>query len=733
MNTQRLRVPTTLLTLSNLRVAPVALGHIRGKGDPTINNQAMQKPKARFALARAPGVQLSWLAATFLLALLAISAEAASTQFNPATHGFQFNNTFVNDAIKELDVRTKGLCGGMTYAAADFYFARKVIPRQDYRPAVNTALHDYIYGRQGNALQSHLDKWAELNVNPFGARDAEFFGWGLNQRLQELRQRIDAGRPVPLGLQHYGGGLDNLGLNHYVLAIGYHLGRYKGDGGAFAEDLRIFVYDPNVRGEVRTLAPSISRKGFYFVGDSDSIWRTYFVDTNYQPMAPPNLPSPPPVVNDGLVREVRLAISTGDDDLRGGSDNVNVVLHFRTWSHFVPLANGGRRWIANYDQTLSFALPQPVSPTEITGVTLNTTLAGDNWNVNKLEMFGVVNGRASSVLMREGNPLLFRFTGSAQAYSASVTPLALGQFEGTGYALLPNAVAGRSYRTQLFSGGCQGKITAASGFPSNSGLTLDDFGLIAGTPAANAKGEFKLTFQVTDGCQARPVTKSGTATLRIFEPLTLGQFEGTGYTGLPNAATGRPYDAQLFSGGCQARVTTSTLPSNLGLGFGNLGRISGTPSPNVRGELKFTFQVIDGCLPEPVTKTGSASLKIVDVISPIIQSAAVERSSLDSAGGEVEFVVKATDNIGVAVVMGIFGKPDGTSSGFHVPFNATTKDWRWKWTMPSNTGSTALTYTVKGRVSDEAGHLVESAPVTVTVAGRTSTPLLRPPKPPTFP
>jgi hypothetical protein len=66
-------------------------------------------------------------------------------------------------------------------------------------------------------------------------------------------------------------------------------------------------------------------------------------------------------------------------------------------------------------------------------------------------------------------------------------------------------------------------------------------------------------------------------------------------------------------------------------------------------------------------------------------------------------------------------------------FNATTKDWRWKWTVPSSTGSTALTYTVKGRVSDEAGHLVESAPVTVTVAGRTSTPLLRPPKPPTFP
>ena len=50
----------------------------------------------------------------------------------------------------------------MSYAALDFYYAKKPIPTQDFRPAVNTPLHDYIYGRQVKSLEQNIDKWAEL-------------------------------------------------------------------------------------------------------------------------------------------------------------------------------------------------------------------------------------------------------------------------------------------------------------------------------------------------------------------------------------------------------------------------------------------------------------------------------------------------------------------------------------------------------------------------------------------
>jgi hypothetical protein len=343
------------------------------------------------------------------------------TPFNPAMHGFRFTNDFTNDFIREFNIRTSGLCGGMSYAALDFYYAKKPIPTQDFRPAVNTPLHDYIYGRQVKSLEQNIDKWAELTVNPFGARNTEFFNWGLQGsgggRLQELRQKIDAGLPVPLGLKSYGGGVGD----HQVVAIGYDPGNYKGDLGAYKEQLRIFIYDPNAPGKIRALAPDPNAQVYYLVDAPQSSWRTYFVDSKYDRLVPPTFAAPPPVVNDGLVREVRLAILTGGDDLRGGNDNVDATLHFRnlparTW----PNINGSRRWIDNYQQTVSLSLSQAVRPEDILGVTLATHfgggIGGDNWNVNRLEMSAVVNGKSVPLLMRQGTPL-YRFTGGNKTYT----------------------------------------------------------------------------------------------------------------------------------------------------------------------------------------------------------------------------------------------------------------------------------------------------------------------------
>ena len=91
----------------------------------------------------------------------------------------------------------------MSYTALDYYFAHASVPRQDFRPANGTPLQSYLYNRQVESIKSNLDKWTELGLNPGGARNSEFFNWGLQAtnggRLEELRSFLDNGTPVPLG------------------------------------------------------------------------------------------------------------------------------------------------------------------------------------------------------------------------------------------------------------------------------------------------------------------------------------------------------------------------------------------------------------------------------------------------------------------------------------------------------------------------------------------------------
>ena len=51
------------------------------------------------------------------------------TKFNPSIHGFHFANEFENKFIdktifgKQFKVSTDGRCGGMAFAALDYYFS----------------------------------------------------------------------------------------------------------------------------------------------------------------------------------------------------------------------------------------------------------------------------------------------------------------------------------------------------------------------------------------------------------------------------------------------------------------------------------------------------------------------------------------------------------------------------------------------------------------------------------
>ena len=107
---------------------------------------------------------------------------------------------------------------------------------------------------------------------------------------------------------------------------------------------------------------------------------------------------------------------TGDDDLRGGNDNVHLFLLLRGST---PLrfdnVNGRKRWINHSSQTVNLPLPETVRFDDIEGVRLETTFGGgfggDNWNLDKLVVRARMGGTVNAVLSRSGNPLV-RFTGN---------------------------------------------------------------------------------------------------------------------------------------------------------------------------------------------------------------------------------------------------------------------------------------------------------------------------------
>lgn len=359
-----------------------------------------------------------------MAALLAFSFSTTAqigtkmTTFNPAVNGFKFANTLEVEIIN--DVKMSGFCGGMVYTELDYFNAHKPIPTQTFKPANGTPLYDYMWGRQRSSVLDNLDKWTELFVNPFGWRTSEFFNWGLQAtgggRLQELKASIDAGKPVPLGLFKPGNG--GTGPHHQVLAIGYNGGRYKGDLGAYKEDLEIMVCDPNFPGVTKILKPDPANNIYYYKddpGNTNCQWQTYFVNRKY------NFANPPAVagaitVADGLVHQINLEIRTGNDDLRGGNDNVSVTFNFKTKpSQTYTNINRSARWIGNYTETVPIILTAPVAETEFKSITFTTNfgggISGDNWN---MDMVRVLNG-SKELLSKAGSPL-FRFTGDAKVF-----------------------------------------------------------------------------------------------------------------------------------------------------------------------------------------------------------------------------------------------------------------------------------------------------------------------------
>lgn len=340
--------------------------------------------------------------------------NSVRTNFYPKKDGYQFENDFVNNFISELDVRTSGLCGGMVYSALDYFNSKVPIPGQNYPPAEGSKLRDYIYDRQVTSIQSNIDKWIELFFNPFGIRDEEFWRWGLDGkrggRIWELRQRIDKGKPVPISLLGYR--KSNSMGDHQVLAIGYKMGRYKGDLGSYKKDFTIYIYDPNRKNYIRQLKVDIKKKSYYLSDCPQCYWRTYFVDLSYKSKKPPAIFGPQ--------KQLITVLRTGKDDLRGGRDNLNIALLYKDGkSDMFRNVNKGRRWINKSTNAVSLPIPQNRKFSDIRGMKLSTTfsggLSGDNWNLHSLNIYRQGANGKELIYSKRGRPLK-RFTGSSKTF-----------------------------------------------------------------------------------------------------------------------------------------------------------------------------------------------------------------------------------------------------------------------------------------------------------------------------
>jgi hypothetical protein len=189
--------------------------------------------------------------------------EAVVPGFLPSNAGFRFPNSFPRVPVRRIGIpgvlsipigdASNGLCGGMAFAARDYFEAERPPPEDREPPEEDSPLFRYIVDRLLDSFDLPLgpSRYLEL-MNP-GLTDGDSvlarLGIGphgrawrmIREEWPKVRTDIDGGHPSPLGLVRVKSlnPLD-LKLNHQVLAYGY-----REDDGSLA----LRIYDPNRPGD----------------------------------------------------------------------------------------------------------------------------------------------------------------------------------------------------------------------------------------------------------------------------------------------------------------------------------------------------------------------------------------------------------------------------------------------------------------------------------------------------
>ena len=174
------------------------------------------------------------------------------TDFLPHTHGFPFKNAFEQrlplhydlplSGPVDLNEVSDGLCGGMCFAALDYFKAGQRPPA-----VADERLLDYLRGRQVDSLRvTTILKIIEGLLLEVDERKARLLG----REVPKLRRRLDKGQPAVLALL-YPHAQAGQAASHFVIAVGYDLDERT-------SQLSFNLYDPNQPGTTQRLAVSLS-------------------------------------------------------------------------------------------------------------------------------------------------------------------------------------------------------------------------------------------------------------------------------------------------------------------------------------------------------------------------------------------------------------------------------------------------------------------------------------------
>lgn len=165
--------------------------------------------------------------------------------FIPSISGFRFNNAFPRVPLRFIGIpgviripigdASNGLCGGMVFAARDYFEAGRP-PPPDTTPPSSRRLFDYLVRRLLDSFNLPFGPARYLELMNPALPDREpvlrWMGWGPHGRVwrmareewPKVRSDIDAGHPSPLGLVMVKS-FDPFDLkhNHQVLAYAYEL------------------------------------------------------------------------------------------------------------------------------------------------------------------------------------------------------------------------------------------------------------------------------------------------------------------------------------------------------------------------------------------------------------------------------------------------------------------------------------------------------------------------------
>ena len=178
--------------------------------------------------------------------------------FLPSVSGFRFSNAFPRVPLRWIGVpgvlrvpigdASNGLCGGMVFAARDYFEAGLPLLTTRHLPAtVRCSTTSCTDCSTASTCRGDRPATSEL-MNPL-LEDGETvwsrLGWAPHGRIWRMaraewpaiRAEIDSGHPCPLGLVRVIS-TDPLDLkeNHQVLAYGYELD---------ADRITLLLYDPN--------------------------------------------------------------------------------------------------------------------------------------------------------------------------------------------------------------------------------------------------------------------------------------------------------------------------------------------------------------------------------------------------------------------------------------------------------------------------------------------------------